>query len=177
MKKEYLTFVLILILFSCNNQMKQSEQKNHKFYSIVRSDDLRMNVVEYIDKNLKDESMHYVITIDHIEKNDTTFLNLSYNINLYSLKSRPPIYYFTVKNNIVVVRSNSVQLEAISSESLDSIMKECFPEQYEKYIKTGMAVPSTLSCEEWILKFKNDSLVGRKIIPFIIEPPPSRSDF
>lgn len=156
--------------------MKQSEQKEQIFYSIVKSEDLRMNVVEYIDKNLKNESMSYVVTINHIEKDDTTILNLTYNINLYSLISKPPVYYFSVDDNVVVVMSGSDKLKPIPSESVDSIMQKCFPDQYKKYIEMGMAIPSTLSCEEWVLKFKGDSLISKEIIPFVVEPPPSHSD-
>ncbi len=162
MKKLYILFICLSIIGGCTTK-KESKIKTGNF--IINNGTLINNLQEYYKKNLAKVPFEYLLTIDITQKEDTNIFVISYDMNLFALINNPPLMYIKVNNIDVAIRNNLVHFIELTTEYQEQQFEKYLPTQFKMYKEQGeIPPPTTFRNEVWVLKFKGNKFVSRKII-------------
>lgn len=160
MKKLYILFTCLFVIGGC---IKKANMEKENF--IINNDILISNLKEYYNKNLSKAQFEYIQTIDITQTEDTIIFTLSYDMNLFALLNNPPLMYVKVNDIDVAIRNSLVHFLELSTEYQEKKMKEFLPTQFKMYKKQKeIPPPTTFRNEIWVLKFKGNKFVSKKIM-------------
>lgn len=132
---------------------------------VINNKILKEQILAYIDSVETPNIADKVIMITHKTIEDTSIYTLGYCINISTLQYFPPYLFFEVDGNFgFLLMENNFDF-SLTDETLITIMKSYFPDQYDYFKKYGDYPPPITAREIlWKLTFKGNQLIKKEIL-------------